>query len=316
MRTESLVSLLVGGLAFDTPPFAVKAEPAAANTVFTLYSDQSTAMKQPESISARYVLHFNESLRGLSVAAPVTFLGLPGGEVTEVGLEVDPATRNLRGRVEIVVYPERLIARLSVKQAAVGETLERSLKERRAFFERMVEQRGLRAQLRSGNLLTGQLYVAFDFYPTAPKAKIDWSRDPVELPVVQSPLTDIEDKLTGIVAKVDKLPLDAIGDDLRKALASLDQTLQDASKALNRIDAELTPGLKTTLEELRGAIAAADRVLKSTDATLVGKDAAGQQELRDALQEITRAARSLRVLSDYLERHPESLIRGKTEEQP
>jgi paraquat-inducible protein B len=174
----------------------------------------------------------------------------------------------------------------------------------------------MRAQLRSGNLITGQLYVAFDFFPDAPKAKIDWSRDPTELPVVPSTVSDIEAKLTGIVAKLDKLPLEAIGADLTKALVSLDQTLQDASKALNRIDAELTPGLKTTLEELRSAIATADRVLKNTDATLVGKDAAGQQDLRDALQEIARAARSLRVLTDYLERHPESLIRGKTEEQP
>ena len=317
VRTQSLVAVLAGGVAFETPPYAsTKAEPAAVDTVFTLYSDQPTAMKQPESISARYVLHFNESLRGLSVGAPVTFLGLPGGEVTEVGLEVDPATMNLRGRVEIVTYPERLIARLSQKQAATGETIERSMRERHAFVQAMVEKRGLRAQLRSGNLITGQLYVAFDLFPTAPKTKIDWSRDPTELPVVPSTVSDIEAKLTGIVAKLDKLPLEAIGDDLRKALASLDQTLQDTGKAVNRIDADVTPGLKTTLEELRGAIAAADRVLKSTDATLVGKDAAGQQDLRDALQEIARAARSLRVLSDYLERHPESLIRGKTEEQP
>jgi paraquat-inducible protein B len=316
VRTESLVSLLVGGLAFDTPPFAVKAEPAAANMVFTLYGDQSTAMKHPESIATRYVLYFSESLRGLSVGAPVTFFGLPGGEVTDVGLEVDPATMNIRGRVEIVLFPERLVARLNAKQTAVGETIERSVQERRAFFERLVEQRGLRAQLRSGNLLTGQLYVAFDYFPNAPKGKIDWNQKVPVLPVVPSPLTDVEAKVTSIVAKLDKLPLDAIGDDLRKALASLDQTLQDTGKAVNRIDAELTPGLKTTIEELRGAIAAADRVLKNTDATLVGKDAAGQQDLRDALQEIARAARSLRVLSDYLERHPESLIRGKTDDQP
>jgi paraquat-inducible protein B len=315
VRTLSLVSVLAGGVAFDTPPFAsTKAEPAAVNTIFTLYSDQPTAMKQPESISARYVLHFNESLRGLSVGAPVTFLGLPGGEVTEVGLEVDPATMNLRGRVEIVTYPERLIARLSQKQAATGETIERSMRERHAFVQAMVEKRGLRAQLRSGNLITGQLYVAFDLFPSAPKAKIDWSRDPTELPVVPSTVSDIEAKLTGIVAKLDKLPLEAIGDDLRKALVSLDQTLKDASKAVNNIDADVTPGLKSTLDGLRGTIAAADRTLNNTNATLVGKDAPAQQELRDALQEITRAARSLRVLTDYLERHPESLIRGKTDE--
>jgi paraquat-inducible protein B len=316
VRTESLVSLLVGGLAFETPPFAAKAAPAAAKTVFTLYRDQATALKQADAIAARYVLYFTESLRGLSVGAPVTFLGLLGGEVTDVGLDIEPATLNMRGRVEFVLFPERLIARLNQKEAAAGETLERSIQQRHAFFQRLVEQRGLRAQLRSGSLLTGQLYVAFDYFPNAPKAKIDWSRDPTELPVVPSPLTDIEAKLTSIVAKLDKLPLEAIGADLTKALVSLDQILKDAGTAVNRIDTELTPGLKTTIEELRGAIAAADRVLKNTDATLVGKDAAGQQDLRDALQEIARAARSLRVLSDYLERHPESVIWGKTEGKP
>jgi paraquat-inducible protein B len=110
------------------------------------------------------------------------------------------------------------------------------------------------------------------------------------------------------------LPLDAIGNDLRKTLASLDQTLQDAGKAVNRIDADVTPGLRTTLDDLRGTIGVVDRVLNNTDATLVGKDAPAQQDLRDALQEITRAARSLRVLTDYLERHPDSVIRGKAEQ--
>ena len=312
VRTESLVALLVGGLAFETPPFSTKAEPASANTVFTLYKDQNTAMKQPESVSARYVLHFHESLRGLSVGAPVTFLGLPGGEVTAVGLEIDPATKSLRGRVEIVAYPERLIAQLTPKQAAT--VVEQDIQKRHAFVETMVEKRGLRAQLRSGNLITGQLYVAFDFFPGARPAKINWSREPVEFPVVPSTVQDIEAKLTNIVNKLDKLPLDAIGDDLRKALVSLDQTLKDAGQAVNRIDADVTPGLKTTLDDVRRAIGAADRVLNNADATLVRKDAPAQQDLRDALQEITRAARSLRVLADYLERHPESLIRGKSDE--
>jgi paraquat-inducible protein B len=314
VRTQSLVSVLAGGLAFDTPSSAAKAEPAAANAVFTLYSDQSTAMKQPDSISVRYVLYFNESLRGLSVGAPVTVLGLPGGEVTDVGIDVNPATMNIRGRVELVFFPERLIARLNRKQEAIGETIERSLQQRHAFVQRLVEQRGMRAQLRSGSLITGQLYIAFDSFPNAPKAKIDWNRDPTELPVVPSTVTDIEAKLTNIVNKLDKLPLDAIGDDLRKTLVSLDQTLQDAGKAVNRIDADVTPGLRTTLDDLRGTIGVVDRVLKNTDATLVGKDAPAQQELRDALQEITRAARSLRVLADYLEQHPDSLIRGKSEQ--
>ena len=316
VRTQSLVSLLAGGLAFDTPPLAANTEPASADTIFTLYSDQSTAMKQPESIAVHYVLYFSESLRGLSVGAPVTLLGMPAGEVTEVGLDLDPKTSNIRGRVDIVSFPERLISRLHREQAAVGKTLERSLQQRQALMRKLIEGRGLRAQLRSGSLLTGQLYVAFDFFPNAPKARINWNADPVELPVMPSTARDIEEKLANIITKIDNLPFDAIGADLKKSLATLDQMLKDADKALNHIDAEITPELKITLDKLHGAIATADRVLKNTDETFVGTNAPGQQELRNALQEIARTARSLRILTDFLERHPEALIRGKTKEKP
>ena len=334
VRTESLVALIAGGIAFDTPSFAASAEPAAANTTWTLYRDRAAAMKQAEWIAARYVLYFDESLRGLSVGAPVTLFGLPAGEVVDVGLAVDPKTFNVRGRVEIVSYPERLIARMDgATQAAEREALARSAQHRHALLRHLVEQRGLRAQLRSGSLITGQLYIAFDYFPNTPKVTVDWSRDVAVLPVAPSTITDIESKLTGIVAKLDKLPYEAIGADLTKMLAGVSVTLQDASNAVNRIDTHVTPELKTTLqaaslalgtvdgmlknevnttlEELRRALATADGVLKSTDAALLGKDAPGQLELRDALQEVTRAARSLRGLTDFLERHPESLIWGK-----
>ncbi|HSC41208.1 MAG TPA: MlaD family protein [Candidatus Binatia bacterium] len=313
VRTQSLVAVLAGGLAFDTPSVgSSRIEPVAANTVFKLYSDQTAALKQPDTIAAHYVLYFNESLRGLSVGAPVTLLGLPGGEVTDVGLDLDPKTMRVRGRVEIVSYPERLVAHLNQNQAAAGRAMVRSIQERHALMQRLVDQRGLRAQLRSGNLVTGQLFIALDFYPDAAKVKIDWSRDPVEIPVVPSTVQDLETKITGIVAKLDKLPYEAIGTDVTKVLVTLNQTLQDASKAVNRIDADVTPELKMIVGELRGTISSADGLLKSTDATLVGKDAPAQQDLRDALQEIARTARSLRVLTDYLERHPEALIRGKS----
>jgi paraquat-inducible protein B len=353
VRMESLVALIAGGIAFDTPPFAPKAEPAAGGTAFTLYPDQITAMKQPETIARHYVLYFNESLRGLSVGAPVTMLGLTGGQVTQVGLDIDPKSLNLRGRVEIVAYPERLVSRMQAP--AAGRAIMESTRERHAFFERMVEERGMRAQLQSGSLLTGQLYVAFDFHPSAPRAKVDWSQATPVLPTIPSTLPDVEAKLTSIIAKLDALPYEAIGADVTRVLVSLNQTLEGANKAVTRIDADVTPDLKATLDELRrvlasadgmikndlnaalvearrvlatadgtlknevnkvledlrGALATANRVLKDTDGTLLGKNAPVQAELRDALQEVARAARSLRALTDYLERHPESLIRGK-----
>ena len=78
VRTESLVALIAGGVAFDTPPSSRAAQPAAANTTFTLHPDRAAALKQPDAIARRYVLYFNETLRGLSVGAPVTLLGSAG----------------------------------------------------------------------------------------------------------------------------------------------------------------------------------------------------------------------------------------------
>jgi len=316
VRTEGLVALLAGGIAFDTPSFAPKAAPAAARTVFILNSDRATAMKQPDPIAAYYVLYFTESLRGLSVGAPVTLLGLPAGAVTSVGLDFNPSTKSIRGRAEVVFYPERLVARLQQSQAALGRTLLQNLPERHALTQYLVEQRGLRAQLRSGSLLTGQLYLALDFFPDAPKAKVDWSLDKPAFPVVASTLPDLEAKITNILAKLDELPLQAIGSDLSKALITLDQTLQSTDKLVVGLDGKTMPELSSTFTDLRAAIASANGVLQDTDATLVGKDAPAQQELRDALQEITRAARSLRVLADYLERNPNSLVFGKSQEKP
>jgi paraquat-inducible protein B len=316
VRTEGLVSLLAGGLAFDAPSFAAKADPAAANAVFILYGDRATAMKQPDSVARFYALNFTESVLGLSVGAPVTLLGLPAGEVTEVGLRLNPATMAFRPRVLITFYPERLIARMSAQDQAAGRVMtEGSAQVRLQLLRRIVEERGLRAQLRSGNLLTGQLYVALDYFPDAPKPKVDWTQDPLEIPVVPSTLPDLEAKLSGILAKLDNLPLESIGKELQKDLTSLGQTLEDTSKLLSRVDTELVGVLTTTLNETRLAIASADRMLTNTDATLVGKNAPVQQDLRDALQEMVLAARSLRVLADYLERHPESLLRGKTQEK-
>lgn len=324
VRTEGLVALLAGGLAFDTPPYLRAGAPAAANTSFSLHRDRAEAMKQPDAISRRYVLYFNETVRGLSVGAPVLLFGLPAGEVVDVGLSVDMVTGSIRPRVIITFFPERLVERVTPggQQAAVKALVEGDAQTRLAFVKRAVEERGLRAQLRSGNLITGQLFVALDRFPDAPRAKVDWSKDPLELPVVASTVPDLEAKLTSILSKLDSLPLDAIGKEL-------ESTVTSASKLMAYVDATLLPELKNTVgsanqllgtvdsqlggtfDEARRVLASADRVLKNTDATLVGTDAPAQQELRDALQEIVRAARAVRVLADYLERHPESLIRGK-----
>ncbi|WP_374683312.1 intermembrane transport protein PqiB [Accumulibacter sp.] len=311
VRTQSMAALIAGGVAFETPHFAPQAEPAAAHTEFTLYGDQLAAMAQAESVATRYVLYFKESLRGLSVGAPVTLLGLEGGSVTDVGLDLDPKTLELRGRVEVVAYPERLIASLSAAQKVANEAVATDGSRRQELIRRMIEERGLRAQLRSGSLLTGQLYVAFEYFPKAARVKVNWRGDPVELPVAPSTLPHLEQRVTSIVAKIDAMPLEAIGDELRQSMVALNRLLKDTDQAVRRIDADVTPELKKALEDFRRATVSADQMIRDTDATLLGPDAPGQQDLREALREVARAARSLRVLTDYLERHPEALVRGK-----
>ena len=172
----------------------------------------------------------------------------------------------------------------------------------------------MRGQLATGSLVTGQRFVALGYFPKAPKVKLSWDQTPVELPTVTSTLPEIEEKLGRIIDKLEKVPLEAIGEDMKQALVTLDQTLRDARGTIQRFDADVTPALKSALDEARTALGAADRMLTSTEANLTGPGAPGQVELRNAMQELARAARSLRVLADYLERHPESLIRGKTAE--
>lgn len=299
VRTQSVLSLLIGGIAFETSPSAKNQQPAAEKTVFTLFNSRTEAMANPETIFTKYVLYFNETLRGLNVGSPVNYLGLPIGEVTDIGLEYNPKNNSVRPRVDIVIYPERFMAHVKKNSDLAAKS--QSETGRHGFMQNAIDQ-GLRAQLRSGNLLTGQRFITFDIFPDASEAKIDWTKTPLELPVVPSGLQDIETKLNSILTKIEKMPLDGIGKDLEKLLETTDRLLK-------RIDGDIMPEFKKNLEELK-------RVLQNIDATLVGKDAPTQLQLREALQEITRAAQGVSGLTEYLERNPEALIRGKSQEKP
>lgn len=311
LRTQSLISILAGGIAFDTPSFASAAEPAREDAEFTLFADQASAMKQPDPVARRYVI-YADSLQGLQVGAPVKLLGVKAGEVADLGLTLDPETRAFRPRLLITFFPERLIARLTPDQEAIVRAfLDASEEERIQALRHQIETLGLRAQLRTGNLLTGERYVALDYDPKALKATIDWTQDPLELPVTPGGLTDLESKASGILDQVhdllgtiDKLPLEPIAKELDSTLKGLDRVLKSA-------DAKTLPELTKTMVSLREALRVAERVLEDTDQSLLNGGSAAQQELRAALIEISRAARAVRVLSDYLERNPSALIRGK-----
>ncbi|MGH8766434.1 MAG: mammalian cell entry protein, partial [Burkholderiales bacterium] len=175
--------------------------------------------------------------------------------------------------------------------------------QRRALIDKMIA-RGLRAQLRSGNLLTGQLIVALDFFPAAPKAglhpSVKLAADSLpEIPTMPSSLVEIQETIASIAAKVKTIPIDEVAADLR-------QTLRSANHMLERVDAEIMPDARATLVDARKAMSAVEQALKPESPL--------SQDAREAMRELARAAAAFRALSDYLERHPEAMISGKRED--
>ncbi|MDO8891092.1 MAG: MlaD family protein [Sulfurimicrobium sp.] len=298
LNTESVASMLLGGVAFQTPAESVQAPPAEGNASFTLYPDQGKALRLPDTAEETYHLVFDESVRGLSVGAPVDFRGVVVGEVTAIEIDFDPKSMDVRIPVEVRLYPDRL--RGKAKQGAAP---------RSALIDKLVSH-GLRAQLRSGSLLTGQLVVALDYFPDEPKAAVLKRAGRSEIPTVASSLQELQATLLRLARKLDKLPLAATVGDARKSLKALESMLITTESTMKRVDKDLTPQAARTLADLSRTLAHVERGLDG----LVGEDAPIQRDVRETLREVSRAAEALRSLSDYLERNPGAILRGRVEE--
>jgi paraquat-inducible protein B len=294
LQTTSLIPLLLGGIAFEAPPESGGARQADENATFFLWSGRNDAMRPRETTIETFVIRFTQSVRGLAVGAPLDFRGINAGEVRAIYLEFDPKQVRFLQVVEVHLYPDRLRSRQRAGTPPESPPAQR--------IQRFVE-RGFRAQLRSANLLTGQMYVALDFFPKAPKATMDLAAKPPEIPSVPGGLGELQESITNIVTRLEKVPFDVIAKDVRTALASLDATLKQAEALMTKLDSEVAPELRATLEQARKTLRSAEGALAS--------DSPLQGDLRGTLIEVTKAAESVRALTDYLERHPESLIRGR-----
>ncbi|GAB7540267.1 PqiB family protein [Burkholderia sp. 3C] len=293
LNTQSLATVILGGLAFQSPPNQSAGSTVRNGATFRLGSDEADAMRDPDGQPVAVVMNFNQSLRGLSVGAPVDFRGIVLGNVTNIAIDYDPKAKNFMMPVTMNIYPERLgktFRQLVAKQGEAGQ---------REILTRLVEH-GLRGQLRTGNLLTSQLYVALDFFPKAAPAKVDLNRKPVELPTVPNTLDELQLQVADIAKKLDKIPFDQIGNNLNDALKHADTLFQ-------QLDTQVAPQARDTLS-------AAKQTFTTAEATLQ-QDSPLQSDVRGALKELTRTLQSLNNLADYMERHPESLLRGKPGDQ-
>jgi paraquat-inducible protein B len=309
VRTESLAALLLGGLAFDNVRTGKDEAPAPAGSAFVLYRDRATALKPRDAHEPRFVLLFDEPVDGVQPGSPVKLLGVEAGEVTAVGLAYDRRSGRLRGRLEVSLALGQLLDRMPRESA--GEESAQEVSQAQAVLRRMVTRQGLRAQLRTASLVTGQRYVAFDYFSRPSPANVEWSGERPELPVVPSVLPAFEDKLARLMDRLAALPLEDTVADARAMMQQARSALASADGLVRDVDKNALPGFVATMDDARHALESAQRMIDGASATLVGVDAPGQRELRAALQEMTRAAQAFRTLSDSIERHPESLLWGR-----
>ncbi len=303
LHTQSIASVLLGGIAFETPPNVTGDTPAEPNTTFTLNYDRDLAMKMPDGEGQVLVMHFKESLRGLVPGAPLDFRGVQVGEVISVSAEYDSNRDWFYFPVKAIIYPERIHLLIPDGKTNTAERVKRGL------YKAVVE-RGFRAQLRTGNLLTSQLYVALDFFKEkqTEKVKMDWHAALPELPTVPGNFEELQLSLAHILKNLEKVQFDAIATDLQKTLTTVDSSLKRIDKLVENLDKNTGPELTNALKDFRATLNKADKVL-SADSPL-------QQDVHETLREVSRAAQSLRTLTDMLDRQPEALLRGKQDAQP
>ncbi|HEV7123517.1 MAG TPA: MlaD family protein [Rhodanobacter sp.] len=298
LNTQSLAAVLAGGVAFQDPAGPHESTAAPEDTSFKLFGDRDTAMAPPDGEPHYIRMRFDQSVRGLAVDAPVEFLGINIGKVVSVRLDYDVKTQKFPVVVGAVVYPQRLGSAYEKLEAIDRERGESPDLSR--MIGRLVDQ-GLRAQARTGNLLTGQLYVALDFVPHAPKVSFDAKATPLTIPTAAGSFDKLQEQLAEIVDKIDKVPFDSIGKNLDQSLAGLNATLK-------QVNGQTLPAFKDTLQGVQKTLGTANQAL-SGDSPL-------QRNLGVTLEQLQRMARSLRVLSDYLGGHPEALLRGRRADPP
>jgi paraquat-inducible protein B len=301
LRTESLSSILEGGIAFQTLANAAAAATAPADAAFTLFSDRERALRQAETEVRTFVMYFSGSLRGLSVGAPVDLRGITIGEVKGLSVEYDRDAGSLRFPVQVDIFPQRIRGRSRRGDHPLGIDDSSDLASRE-LVDSLVAH-GMRAEIKSGNLLTGQKYVALDFHNEVRPDHVGWNAQPAVFPTTSGALDELQDSIGSLAKKLDKVPFDQMSARLLSALTMLDQTLKSTDHLMRQVDGTLAPQVSATLKEAEGAMKNAKELL--------AQDAPLQSDLGATLLQLARAAKSVSALVDYLERHPESLIRGK-----
>ncbi|HEY9348268.1 MAG TPA: MlaD family protein, partial [Inquilinus sp.] len=317
IQLESLAAVLAGGIAFDTPATARIGEPSKAGAVFALYKDATSSQESGYTIRLPYLVYFDGSVDGLAPDAPVEWHGIKVGRVIDLRLEYDAATDKLRIPVVIEIEPQR-VALVGEKQGfGTGE-----------FMPELV-RRGLRAQLKTASLLTGELMVSLDFFPDAPPETMGTGERYPVIPSVPDEFAAAMQSVSGILEKVSALPLDKVVQQVDATLKSFEtlaaspditaslRSLAEALTATRDLVSQANTDLGPIMDKLPPLLTTAQQATQRLSGTLAsvnsgyGNDSTFRRDLVRLMSQVDDTLRSVRVLTDYLEQHPESLIRGK-----
>lgn len=290
VSTQSLVSIIAGGLSFSS--FG-KARPLQDDKhVFKLYDSRRAAELVPEGIAVPIVMRFDQPSRGLKAGAPVDFHGVHIGIVDSVALDLDLNSKLFFTSVEATLYPERL------GKVYVDMSLKESTQLDLAGSLSNLVDRGLRAQLRTSNILTGQLYIALANFPQAQRVETPIAEIPFKMPTFASDdLDKLQQQVTSIVAKLDKIPFESIGNEL-------DTMIKQIRILSANMDKSVTPKLSKALTEI-------ERATKNLN-SLIAPGSPMVANTEAMLEDLKRSLKSLTNLTESLSANPDSLIRGRS----
>ena len=318
INTDSLINVLIGGIAFQTPLNLQPGPQAPLDHTFVLYSSREYIDEPVYSQKMYFISYFEDNVRGLSKGAPVEFQGIKIGEVVDVKLEFAQNRSLFRIPVLMVIEPERI------------DISGNNHIDRKELILKLIEK-GLRAQPRTAMLLTGQLYVHLSLHPDGAPPKVQKAGPYPVIPSLPGATEEITAGITTFVKRLERLPLEQIGNDLSAslkqvrrlatsedwpaALGALHRSLNELERFTASLNSEMSPEIKTALEQLQRALAQTEHTLSAAEG-VVGGNAPLGYDLQLMVRELTKAGRAVSDLADYLQRNPSALIFGKGTPQP
>ena len=298
VEVASLQAVLNGGVAFNSPRNGGKQMPPGSQ--FPLFRSYGDAQASGYQTKLDFVTYFTSSAKGLGQGAAVEFYGIQIGTVREVKLLVDNDRGTARVKVALEIQPERIVTQAEIVDDPI------------AVARRLIKN-GLRAQIKTASYITGAMVLSLDFVPSAGPAELVRDGEDWVLPSLGGGLDNILTAASDIAAKIDRLPVEQIAGNLNATLRSTAGAMGGVQRLVEKADAGLTPAFKTLpaiVTALQDAVVRAGRTFGSLEASY-GSNSQFNRELERAMTQVGDTARSIRVLADYLDRHPEALVRGR-----